>query len=114
MYNKQIRVLITDWKVSGIGVQTIITQYNLFKMMLRNCTIKSLKCPMSIWRWIGKYTYKAQRKERNEKRRAKIKKLFMLTMQEYEIPENEILIQTQYTPCNAKLHPMGFTKCGTK
>jgi hypothetical protein len=41
-------------------------------------------------------------------------KLFMLTMQEYEIPANEILIQTQYTPRNAKLHPMGFTKCATK
>lgn len=69
---------------------------------------------MPIWRRIGKYTYKAQRKERNERRRAKMMKLFMLTMQEYEIPANEILIQTQYTPRNAKLHPMGFTKCATK
>ncbi len=41
-------------------------------------------------------------------------KLFMLPMQEYEIPANEILIQTQYTPHNAKLHLMGFTKCATK
>lgn len=41
-------------------------------------------------------------------------KLFMLTMQEYEIPANEILIQTQHTRRNAKLHPMGFTKCATK
>ncbi len=41
-------------------------------------------------------------------------KLFTLTMQEYEIPTNEILIQTQYTPHDAKLHPMGFTKCATK
>jgi hypothetical protein len=55
-----------------------------------------------------------KRKERNEKRRAKMMKLFMLTMQEREIPANEILIQTQYTPRNAKLHPMGFTKCATK
>jgi len=55
-----------------------------------------------------------KRKERNEKRRAKTMKLFMLTMQEHEIPANEILIQTQYTPHNAKLHPMGFTKCATK
>jgi translation initiation factor IF-3 len=39
---------------------------------------------MPIWRRIGKYTYKAQRKERNARRRAKIKKIFMLTMQEYE------------------------------
>jgi hypothetical protein len=69
---------------------------------------------MPIWRRIGKYTYKGQRKERNERRRAKMMKLFMLTMQEYEIPANEILIQTQYTPHNAKLHPMGFTKCATK
>jgi hypothetical protein len=27
---------------------------------------------MPIWRRIGKYTYKAQRKERNERRRATI------------------------------------------
>ncbi len=41
-------------------------------------------------------------------------KLFMLTMQEYEIPATEILIQIQYTPHIAKLHPMGFTKCATE